>query len=249
MASRLAQLGGEVVADHKVLTVDDLPEHKVALLDLVPKGILEVAASHLPDGYRDRLARYRHGPGAFKVDWTLDGPVPWRAADCARAATVHVGGTMEEIALSEKQVAEGRHPDRPFVLFVQPTLFDPTRAPAGKHVAWAYCHVPNGSEVDMAQPIEDQVERFAPGFRALVRKRSAWTARRLEQEEPNCVGGDVMGGKMDLRGLVARPALRFNPYATPNRDLFICSAATPPGGGVHGMCGVNAARAALRARL
>jgi len=249
MVRRLAELGGEMVTDHAVLSVDDLPEHRVALLDLVPKGILEVAASRLPEGYRDRLARYRHGPGAFKVDWTLDGPVPWRAPDCARAATVHLGGTMEEIAESEKQVARGRHPERPFVLFVQPSLFDPTRAPEGKHVAWAYCHVPNGSEVEMTQRIEDQVERFAPGFRALVRKRSAWTAHQLEQEEPNCVGGDVMGGRMDLRGLVARPTLRVNPYSTPNRDLFICSAATPPGGGVHGMCGVNAARSALRARL
>ena len=183
------------------------------------------------------------------MDWTLDGPIPWRSADCLRAATVHLGGTLEEITESESQVAAGQHPARPFVLLTQPTLFDRSRAPEGKHVAWAYCHVPNGSDVDMTQAVEDQVERFAPGFRDLVRKRSAWTPRRLESEEPNCVGGDVMGGRMDLLGLVARPVLRLNPYATPDRRVFICSAATPPGGGVHGMCGANAARAALKSRM
>jgi phytoene dehydrogenase-like protein len=249
MVRRLQALGGEVVGDHRVTSIDDLPPHRVALLDLVPRGVLEVSGSRLPSGYRARLARYRHGPGAFKMDWTLDGPIPWRSPDCSRAATVHLGGTMEEIAESEREVADGRHPERPFVLLTQPTLFDTSRAPEGKHVAWAYCHVPNGSDVDMTKHVEDQVERFAPGFRDLVRKRSAWTARRLAVEEPNCVGGDVMGGRMDLRGLLARPVLRLNPYATPDPELFMCSAATPPGGGVHGMCGVNAARAALRSRL
>src|SRR6266508_915036 len=249
MVKRLQALGGEVVGDHRVSSIDDLPAHRVALLDLVPKGVLEVAGSRFRGRYRERLTAYRHGPGAFKMDWTLDGPIPWRSADCARSATVHLGGTMEEIAESERQVAEGQHPERPFVLLTQPTLFDSTRAPEGKHVAWAYCHVPNGSDVDMTQEVEDQVQRFAPGFRSVVRKRSAWTARRLAQEEPNAVGGDVMGGRMDLRGLAVRPALRLNPSATPDRTIFICSAATPPGGGVHGMCGVNAARSALRSRL
>jgi phytoene dehydrogenase-like protein len=249
MVKRLDELGGKVAVEHRVTSLDDLPPHRVALLDLVPAGVLEVAAAHLPGGYRDRLAAYRHGPGAFKMDWTLDGPIPWRSADCARAATVHLGGTMEEIAESERQVADGRHPERPFVLLTQPTLFDPMRAPEGKHVAWAYCHVPNGSDIDMTVALEDQVERFAPGFRDLVRRRSAWTARRLAEEEPNAVGGDVMGGRMDLRGLLARPVLRWNPYATPDPAILICSAATPPGGGVHGMCGVNAARASLRSRL
>ena len=249
MVHRLQELGGQVLAGQRVASMDDLPEHRVALLDLVPKGVLELAHLDLTSRYREKLREFRHGPGAFKMDWTLDGPIPWRSADCLRAATVHLGGTLEEITESESQVAAGQHPARPFVLLTQPTLFDRSRAPEGKHVAWAYCHVPNGSDVDMTQAVEDQVERFAPGFRDLVRKRSAWTPRRLESEEPNCVGGDVMGGRMDLRGLVARPVLRLNPYATPDRRVFICSAATPPGGGVHGMCGVNAARAALKSRM
>ncbi|TMD11736.1 MAG: NAD(P)/FAD-dependent oxidoreductase [Chloroflexi bacterium] len=248
MTRRLSELGGELQCDHPVTSLESLPEHRVVLLDLVPKGVLELVGARLPQPYRADLETYRHGPGAFKLDWTLDGPIPWRSAECARAATVHLGGTMEEIAESELQVAKGRHPARPFVLLTQPTLFDRTRAQDGKHVAWAYCHVPNGSEVDMTAPIEAQVERFAPGFGDLIRRRSAWSPRRLEAEEPNCVGGDVMGGRMDLRGLLARPVLSLNPYATPDEKLFICSAATPPGGGIHGMCGVNAARAVLRSR-
>src|SRR5438105_15171545 len=249
MVHRLQELGGQVLTGQRVASLDDLPEHRVALLDLVPKGVLELAHLDLTSRYREGHREFRDWPGAFKMDWTLDGPIPWRSADCLRAATVHLGGTLEEITESESQVAAGQHPARPFVLLTQPTLFDRSRAPEGKHVAWAYCHVPNGSDVDMTQAVEDQVERFAPGFRDLVRKRSAWTPRRLESEEPNCVGGDVMGGRMDLRGLVARPVLRLNPYATPDRRVFICSAATPPGGGVHGMCGANAARAALKSRM
>ena len=249
MVRRLEELGGEVRCNHQVASVDDLPPHRAVLLDLVPKEVLQVARRRFTPRYRDQLAAFRHGPGVFKLDWTLDAPIPWRSADCARAATVHLGGTMEEIAQSELEVAQGTHPARPFVLLTQPTLFDPARAPEGKHVAWAYCHVPNGSEVVMTDAIEDQVERFAPGFRDVIRKRSAWTARRVESEEPNCVGGDVMGGRMDLRGLIARPVVSLDPYATPDPEIFICSAATPPGGGVHGMCGVNAAHAALRSRL
>ena len=249
MVRRLRDLGGEVECSHRVTSVDDLPQRRVALLDLVPKGVLEVAPQRFTRRYRAALKTYRHGPGAFKMDWTLDAPIPWRSTRCLRAATVHLGGAAEEIAESERQVAHGEHAARPFVLLVQPSLFDPTRAPDGKHVAWAYCHVPNGSNRDMTQEVEDQVERFAPGFRDVVRKRSAWTAKRLEAEEPNAVGGDVMGGRMDLRGLVARPAFRLDPHTTPDPDIFLCSAATPPGGGVHGMCGVNAARAALRSRL
>ena len=249
MVRRLRDLGGEVECGRRVTSIDDLPPHRVALLDLVPKGILQVAPQRFTHAYRDALETYRQGPGAFKMDWTLDAPIPWRSPHCLRAATVHVGGSAEEIAESELQVARGEHAARPFVLLVQASLFDRTRAPDGKHVAWAYCHVPNDSDRDLTQAVEDQVERFAPGFRDVIRKRSAWTARRLEAEEPNCVGGDVMGGRMDLRGLVARPALRLDPHTTPDPDIFICSAATPPGGGVHGMCGVNAARAALRGRL
>jgi phytoene dehydrogenase-like protein len=245
MVERLVDLGGNVHVDHHVRSISQLPAHRVALLDLVPKGVLSVAR-HFPDGYRRRLERFRHGPGLFKLDWTLDGPIPWKAADCLRAATVHLGGTAEEIAQSEKQVARGQVPDRPFVILTQPTLFDSTRAPAGKHVAWAYCHVPNGSAANMTGAIEDQVERFAPGFRRLIRRSSAWPPSRIEAEDPNFVGGDVMGGRMDLVGLLARPVLSLNPYATPDPFVFLCSAATPPGGGVHGMCGINAAHAALR---
>lgn len=248
MVQRLCDLGGRIECSHRVTSIETLPAHRVALLDLVPKGILEVAPD-LPNRYRRKLQRYRHGPGLFKLDWTLDRPIPWKAAECIRAATVHLGATFDEIAFSEGEVARGRIPQRPFVILTQPTLFDTSRAPAGKHVAWAYCHVPNGSTVDMTRAIEDQVERFAPGFRDVVRMRSVWTPERIEAEEPNCVGGDVMGGRMDLRGQLARPVLSLNPYATPDPALFLCSAATPPGGGVHGMCGVNAARSALRSRL
>ena len=249
MVRRLRALGGEVECGHKVTSVDDLPPHRVLLLDLAPKGVLDIAPRRFTSSYRNALETFRHGPGAFKVDWTLDGPIPWRSAKCLRAATVHLGGSIEEIAESELQVARGSIPSRPFVLLVQASLFDRTRAPDGKHVAWAYCHVPNDSDADMTRAIEDQIERFAPGFRDIIRRRSAWTARRLEAEEPNCVGGDVMDGRMDLRGLIARPVFSLNPYSTPDPDIYLCSAATPPGGGVHGMCGVHAARAALKARL
>jgi phytoene dehydrogenase-like protein len=249
MVRRLREVHGEVECGRRVTKLEDLPDHRVVLLDLVPKGVLELSTGRFPRRYRDALEAYRHGPGAFKLDWTLDGPIPWRAGECTRAATVHLGGTAEEIAESELQVASGSHAARPFVLLTQPTLFDSSRAPDAKHVAWAYCHVPNGSDVDMTAAIERQVERFAPGFRELVRRRSAWSPLRIEAEEPNCVGGDLMGGRMDLRGLLARPVLSLDPYATPDPEIFICSAATPPGGGVHGMCGVNAARSALRSRL
>ena len=249
LVRRLEELGGRLLCAERVRSLDRLPDHRAVLLDLVPKGVLEVAGDGLPAPYRRRLAAYRHGPGAFKLDWTLDGPIPWRTEACARAGTLHLGGSFEEIAQAEHEVARGRHPERPFVLLAQPSLFDPRRAPAGRHVAWAYCHVPNSSDRDMTRQIEDQVERFAPGFRDLVRQRCAWSPRRLEAHDPNCVGGDVNGGRMDLRQLLARPVLSLDPYATPNPALFICSAATPPGGGVHGMCGVNAARSALRRRL
>jgi phytoene dehydrogenase-like protein len=249
MIRRLKALGGDIELNRHVASVEELPPHNAALLDLSTDGVLEVAGGRFPESYRRRLARVRRGPGVFKMDWTLDEPIPWRSAECVRAGTVHLGGTMEEIAESEMEVARGRHPNRPFVLLVQPTLFDRSRAPDGKHTAWAYCHVPNGSDVDMTRAIEDQIERFAPGFRGVVRRRSALTANRLESIEPNCTGGQIMGGPMDLRGLIARPVLRLNPYRTPDPQLFICSASTPPGGGVHGMCGVNAARVALRSRL
>ena len=246
LVARLRELGGELRCGVRVGSVDELPHTRAVLLDLVPRGVLEVAGHRLPARYRRSLARYRHGPGVFKMDWTLDAPIPWRAPACARAGTVHVGGTMDEIALAEAEVARGHHPDRPFVLVAQPTLFDPSRAPLGKHVAWAYCHVPNGSDRDMAPAIERQIERFAPGFSAAVRRRSAWGPAEVERREPNCIGGDVNGGRQDLRQLFARPTAGWSPYITPDPSLFICSSATPPGGGVHGMCGWHAARAALR---
>jgi phytoene dehydrogenase-like protein len=229
-----------------VSSLAELPASRAVLLDLVPKGALEVAGRELPAGYRRWLARYRYGPGVFKLDWTLDGPIPWRAKECRLGGTVHLGGTFEEIAAAEHDVARGRHPERPFVLLTQPTLFDPSRAPAGRHVAWAYCHVPNGSDRDMTDAIELQIERFAPGFRDLIRARSAWSPSALEHQEPNCVGGDINGGRQDVWQLLIRPAPRLIPYTTPNPSLYLCSAATPPVGGIHGMCGWHAAGAVLR---
>jgi phytoene dehydrogenase-like protein len=246
LVNRLHTAGGEVRCGQKVLSLAELPSSRAVLLDLVPQAVLEVSGTELPSGYRRRLARYRLGPGVFKLDWTLDGPIPWRASECGLAGTVHLGGTLEEIAAAEHDVARGRHPKRPFIILTQPTLFDSSRAPPGRHVAWAYCHVPNGSGRDMTDAIEDQVERFAPGFRDVVRARSAWTPSTLEQQEPNCVGGDINGGRQDLPQLLFRPVPRLNPYTTPNPSLYICSAATPPGGGVHGMCGWHAAGAVLR---
>lgn len=247
MASYLTSLGGEIVTGRPVRSLNDVPPTRVILLDVTPRQLLRIAGDGLPAGYRRRLAGYRYGPGVFKLDWALDGPIPWTAAECARAATVHVGGTLDEIAVSERAVAEGAHPERPFVLLAQPSLFDPTRAPEGKHTAWAYCHVPNGSTVDMSERIEQQIERFAPGFRDRVLARSAIDPAGFEQHNGNCVGGDIAGGSNDARQLFLRPTWGLVPYATPTRGLFICSASTPPGAGVHGMCGYLAARAALRA--
>ena len=189
---------------------------------------------------------YRYGPGVFKIDLALDGPLPWRDERCARAATVHIGGRLDEIAASEAEVAAGAHPERPYVLLAQPTLFDPSRAPVGKHVAWAYCHVPNGSDRDMTEAIEAQIERFAPGFGRLVLARHTLGPAELERYNPNYVGGDINGGLQDLRQLYTRPVPSRTPYATPLDGVYLCSSATPPGGGVHGMCGYHAARAALR---
>ena len=246
MVQRLTALGGEVRCGQRVERLPDLPDAGAVLLDLVPQGVLAVAGSQVSARYRSGLRRYRLGPGVFKMDWTLNGPIPWRASECSLAGTVHLGGTLDEIAAAEYAVAHGRNPERPFVLLTQPTLFDPSRAPAGKHIAWAYCHVPNGSTEDRTEAIERQIERFAPGFRDLIRERSAWAPADLELHELNCIGGDVNGGRQDWRQLVTRPALRWNQYTTPDPKLFICSSATPPGGGIHAMCGWNAAGAVLR---
>jgi phytoene dehydrogenase-like protein len=249
LADHLRSLGGEIQTGTPVDSVDDLPPARAILLDLTPRSVLRVAGRRLPGSYRRALVRFRHGPGVFKLDWALDGPIPWTARDCGRAGTVHLGGSFGEVAAAEDAVGRGRAAERPFVLLAQQTRFDPSRAPAGKHAAWAYCHVPPGSEVDMTARIEAQVERFAPGFRKLVLGRSVMAPADVERYNPNYVGGDIAGGAQDLRQLFARPVARLSPYATPAKEIYICSSSTPPGGGVHGMCGYHAARAALSRSL
>jgi len=249
LASYLRSLGGEIVTGAPVENVDELRGVRTILLDLTPRQVLRVAGHRLPARYRRALERFRYGAGSFKVDWALAGPIPWRSPECRRAHTVHLGGTLDEIAASERAPLDGRVPEKPFVLLVQPTLHDPSRAPEGRHVAWAYCHVPFGRDVDMTRAIEDQVERFAPGFRDLVLARSAMPPSELERHNPNLVGGDISAGAMTLRQVFFRPALRANPYTTPVEGLYLCSASTPPGGAVHGMCGYYAARAALRRKM
>ena len=246
LADHLRALGGEIVTGTPISALEELPAHRLTLLDVTPRQLLDVAGERLGSSYRRRLQHFRYGPGVCKVDWALAGPIPWRAAECARAGTVHLGGTMEEIAAGEGEVWRGRHPERPFVLLAQQSLFDPSRAPAGRHTGWAYCHVPNGSTVDMTERIEAQIERFAPGFRDLILARHTRTAADYERYNPNYVGGDINGGVQDLPQIFARPVLRAVPYATDSKGLYLCSSSTPPGGGVHGMCGFHAARAALR---
>jgi phytoene dehydrogenase-like protein len=243
LAGYLRSLGGEIVAGQRVISIDDLPRARAILCDLSPQPLLRIAGHRFPDWFRQKLERYRYGCGVFKVDWALDAPIPWRADACARAATVHVGGTLEEIARGERDAWNGRAPERPFVLLTQPSLFDPTRAPADRQTAWAYCHVPHGSTEDMLPRIEQQIERFAPGFRDRVLARSVLRPADIERHNANLVGGDIGSGVSDLRQLFFRPT-RLT-YATPLRGLYICSAATPPGVGVHGMCGYHAARRAL----
>ncbi len=245
LSSHLRSLGGDIEAGHLVESLDELQGFDITLLDVTPRQLLRLAGARLPDGYARRLARYRYGPGIFKLDWALEGPIPWTAPGVARAGTVHVGGTLDEMAASEQAATQGEHSDRPFVLLVQPSLFDDTRAPQGKHTAWAYCHVPHGSSRDMTEAIEGQVERFAPGFRDVIAARSSMHAADVERRNPNYVGGDINGGVQDLRQLFTRPVARLVPYTTPVDGLYICSSSTPPGGGVHGMCGYFAASAAL----
>ncbi len=246
LAEELRSLGGRLETGRWVKSLDELAGADLTLVDVTPRQLLRLAGRRLPERYARGLRRYRYGPGVFKVDWALDGPIPWRAAEVARAGTVHLGGTLDELAASEEAVTGGDHPARPFVLLVQASRFDPTRAPSGKHTAWAYCHVPGASERDMTEAIEAQVERFAPGFRDLILGRSAMGPAEVERRNPNYVGGDINGGVQDLRQLFTRPVVRPVPYSTPVEGLYICSSATPPGGGVHGMCGYWAARAALR---
>jgi phytoene dehydrogenase-like protein len=245
LAAYFRSLGGEIVTGAPVAHLDELRPARLILLDLSPRQVVRMAGDRLPGRYVRRLERYRYGAAAFKVDWALDGPVPWTAPECARAATVHLCGTLEEIVASEAAPTRGAVHDRPFVLFVQPTLFDDSRAPAGKHTAWAYCHVPNGYTGDAYGAIEGQVERFAPGFRDRILARSVLTPADLQRRNANLIGGDINGGMMDLRQIFARPTLGPTPYRTPLRGVYLCSASTPPGGAVHGMCGYHAARAAL----
>jgi len=244
LAALLRARGGTVVVDSRVASMQQVSSRRVVLFDLTPRQVLPIASSQWPDGFSRQLQRFRYGPGVFKVDWALDGPIPWRAPACRQAGTVHVGGAFDEVVAAEDAVAEGGVAERPFVILAQPTVADPTRAPAGKHVGWAYCHVPNGSTVDMRERIEAQVERFAPGFTSRILARQVMGPADIERHNANNVGGDINGGIADLRQLFIRPTSRL--YATPNRQLYLCSSSTPPGGGVHGMCGYYAARSALR---
>lgn len=246
LASEFLQAEGEIETNQRVEDIKEVTSRaKLALLDVTPAQFLKIAGARLPASPRRALERYQYGPGVFKIDYALSEPIPWRSPECLKTATVHLGGSFEEIALSESRVARGGHPEKPFVLVVQPSLFDTSRTPAGKHTAWAYCHVPNGSAFDMSARIESQIERFAPGFRDCVLARNASASGDLQKRNANLVGGDINGGLANLRQMLFRPVARWNPYATPLDGVYLCSASTPPGGAVHGMCGFNAARAAL----
>lgn len=242
----LSKLGSAIKTSSRVESLIELPNYDVILCDVTPQQLLKIAGQRLSEAYKRRLERFRYGPGVFKVDYALSDPIPWKASECARAATVHLGGSFEEIAASERATRDGQPADRPFVLLAQPSRFDPSRTPAGKHTAWAYCHVPNASKADMLARLEDQIERFAPSFRETVLARCAFFPADLERMDANLIGGDVGGGTLDIRQFLLRPTWRH--YGTSAGDIYICSSSTPPGGGVHGMCGYHAAKLAL-ARL
>jgi phytoene dehydrogenase-like protein len=245
LAAFFTDLGGKIVTNHEVKSLAELPPARAVLLDVTPRQLLAIAGDRFPPGYRRQLEKYRYGPGVFKVDWALSEPIPWRAEACRRAGTVHLGATLEEMALSERVIWRGEVAKRPYTLVTQQSLFDSTRAPIGQHTGWAYCHVPNDSTVDMTAAIEAQIERFAPGFRDTILARHTMSTHDFQQYNPNYIGGDINGGVQNWRQLFTRPALRLNPYTTPLKNVFICSSATPPGGGVHGMCGYHAAQAVL----
>lgn len=245
LGSYLKSLGGQIETERLVGSMIDIPPANAILFDLTPKQVLRIAGDRFPALYRKQLERYRYGMGVFKIDWALDGPIPFTAPECRQAGTIHLGGTLEQITQAEQETANGRHPDRPFVLLAQQSLFDPSRAPAGKQTAWAYCHVPNGSTVDRTAAIEQQVERVAPGFRDRIIGRHTMNTAQIEAWNPNYIGGDINGGIIDISQLFTRPTLSLTPYRTGDPALFICSSSTPPGGGVHGMCGYHAARTAL----
>jgi phytoene dehydrogenase-like protein len=245
----LAAAGGEVAVDRNVMRRSDLPPAHAYVFDVTPRQLLAILGDELPPSYARRLQRFRYGPGVYKLDWALDEPIPWKDSRCARAATVHLGGSLDDVAQAEASVDRGLPPQQPFVLLVQPTLFDASRAPSGSHTAWAYCHVPHGSEWNASNAIEATIERFAPGFRDVVRARAAKNAREMQAYNPNYVGGDINGGAAVLSQLFFRPMARLDPYSTPLPDVFLCSSSTPPGGGVHGMCGYWAACSVARRRF
>ena len=246
LAAYLRSLGGEIVTGVPIESLDALPKSRVVLCDVTPRQLIRMAGDRMRGLYKWRLSRFRYGPGVFKMDWALNAPVPWRAAECARSGTLHLGGSFADVAESERDAWEGRVSDRPYVLVVQPSLFDATRAPAGMHTLWAYCHVPNGSTFDMRERIEAQIERFAPGFHECIVERSITTPADLERSNANLVGGDIAGGAADAAQLYSRPIAALHPYRTSIDGVFLCSSSTPPGVGVHGMCGFHAAQDALR---
>lgn len=245
LAAHVVSLGGRIEVGRRVASLRDLPPSRAVLFDLAPRALAEIAADALPPRFLRQLRAFRHGPGVFKVDWALSAPIPWTAEACRRAATVHLGGTFDEIAASERAAVSGRISERPFVLVAQQSLFDPSRAPSGRHTGWAYCHVPHGANVDMTERIEAQIERFAPGFRDTILARRTMGPADIEAHNPNMIGGDIGGGANDLSQFLFRPTRRWDAYSTPNPRLFLCSSSTPPGGGVHGMCGYWAAQSAL----
>jgi phytoene dehydrogenase-like protein len=249
LAAYLQSLGGEIVVGHRIDSLDALPPARAVLCDVSPRQLIRMAGSRMPGRYRAKLERYRYGPGVFKMDWALNAPVPWRASACHDAGTIHLGGTMREISFVEREVWNGRHADRPYMIVVQASRIDPTRAPSGHHTLWGYCHVPHGSTTDMRERMEDQLERAAPGFRDCVAARSVMFPADLERRNANLVGGDIAGGAADLSQLFTRPVASLDPYATPMAGVYLCSASTPPGVGVHGMGGYYAAQSALKGSL
>jgi len=245
LAAYFESIGGKIATNTYITSLAQLPSANAILFDVTPRQLLQIAGHKFSSIYKWQLERYRYGPGVFKIDWALDTPIPFTNEACSKAGTVHLGNTFEEIAAGEQQIWDGQHPEKPFVLLAQPTISDPTRAPQGKHVAWAYCHVPHGSTKDMTEIIENQVERVAPGFKDTILARSTINTVQLEEYNPNYIGGDIVGGVIDLGQLFTRPALRWSPYKTSAKGIYICSSSTPPGGGVHGMCGYHAAQRAL----
>jgi phytoene dehydrogenase-like protein len=245
LADHFTSLGGRIVTGSLVTTIDRFPADSIVMFDVTPRQLLQIAGRRFTSSYRQKLMAYRYGPGVFKIDWALSAPIPWKAPECLRAATVHLGGSLEEIAASEREVWKEGHAARPFVLVAQQSLFDPSRAPEGKHTGWAYCHVPNGSRFDMTSRIEAQMERFAPGFKKLILARHVRDTAGYQAYDQNFIGGDINGGVQDLRQILARPVFGAKPYLTTDKEIYLCSSSTPPGGGVHGMSGYLAARCAI----